>query len=607
MKKLIIVLLLTIINLFPQTYKYAWLSDIHIGAPSATNDVRNVINDINKRNDLSFVVMTGDITERGFNWELDSSKMMFDLLKLPYHIIPGNHDVKWSESGLNKFIELYNDDKFLFENGNTVHIGISSGVPMRSHGGHIASEYANWVFEKLSKYKDSGKEIIFYEHHPLDAELDNVFKITNVLNQFNVKAVLVGHGHANRFFNANGLDVVMGRSTLNRKEGWGYTVVEDSKDSLSFFINNNGKENFWYSIQKNKERKPVLIDTLQFINYNAKILWNKNFDEIVTVPILYKDNYLVYPSFRGVIRVLNLNGNEQWHYDVQCNIISKPYIYKNKLFCGTTQGELLIFDVKSGKLKETISIGSSVTSQLTVFTDTDNIDKLLIGTTAGILYCYDANTLELLWENHSSQKMIETRPIYTKKRILFGSWDNYLFCLDSQTGKLNWKWTENPNFYYSPAAVVPLVNDKSVFVASPDRHVSSIDLITGKTNWREKLNCWESLGISNDGNYIYCKTFEKKFLIANASDGKVYKEFNIDNLISDTMPTEIRQSKSGDVLFGIRNGMVYNVDKDYKTIQSILFEGSSRVHTIQELEDGSFICTNMDGSIIRFRLNNEKI
>lgn len=98
-------------------FRFAFLSDTHIGSPDgkAEEDLRRTVEDINKMTDIAFVVITGDITELGTNDELRRAKQLFDALKVPYHIIPGNHDSGWSESGGVSFITSFGDDKFSFE------------------------------------------------------------------------------------------------------------------------------------------------------------------------------------------------------------------------------------------------------------------------------------------------------------------------------------------------------------------------------------------------------------------------------------------------------------------------------------------------------------
>src|SRR5688500_18413513 len=82
-------------------FRFAFISDTHIGSPDgkAEEDLRRTVEDINKQTGIAFVVLTGDITELGTDDEIRRAKELLDLLKIPYYIIPGNHDTGWSESG----------------------------------------------------------------------------------------------------------------------------------------------------------------------------------------------------------------------------------------------------------------------------------------------------------------------------------------------------------------------------------------------------------------------------------------------------------------------------------------------------------------------------
>src|SRR5215213_5900149 len=81
-------------------FRFAFISDTHIGSPNggAEEDLRRTVADINQMTDIAFVVITGDITELGTDAEIKLAKEILDGLKVPYYIIPGNHDSGWSES-----------------------------------------------------------------------------------------------------------------------------------------------------------------------------------------------------------------------------------------------------------------------------------------------------------------------------------------------------------------------------------------------------------------------------------------------------------------------------------------------------------------------------
>ena len=105
MKKIFFIsfLLLSAILLNAQIkpFRFIHISDTHIGSPDgkAEEDLRRTVEDINRMTGIAFVVLTGDITELGTDDEIKRAKEILDGLKVPWYIIPGNHDTGWSESG----------------------------------------------------------------------------------------------------------------------------------------------------------------------------------------------------------------------------------------------------------------------------------------------------------------------------------------------------------------------------------------------------------------------------------------------------------------------------------------------------------------------------
>lgn len=608
MKKIFIVFLfyLFAVVTYSQNYKYAWISDLHIGAPQADSDLRMVVNDINKRADIKFVVATGDIAEKGENPELELAKQILDSLRVSYQIIPGNHDTKWSESGCTKFKELWLDDKFQFEFQNVLHIGLNSGIPWRGGGGHISVEQIAWLKNLLTSVSKD-QEIILYVHHPLDGDVDNWFEVTNLLVNHNIKAIFIGHGHSNRLMNFANIPSAMGRSTLARPKYAGYTLVELKKDSISLYeIKVDSIPKFWGSLNRKNRISVTQNDSLKFIKYSKQvdILWQQALNKSVSTSLLTSDDKIFSSTIDGTLSCFGLNGKLVWKNDLAKTIFSRPAISNGMLFVGTIEGELLSINPKNGEIIQTIGIDEPITSQL-VLVDAEyygeKITAVIAGTASGKIFCYEIKNLELVWENNSAAGMVETLPLVVQDKIIFGSWDNYLYCLSKSTGSLIWKWTENKNFYYSPAACWPVTDGKNVFVSTPDKHVSAIDLALGTTTWRnDNFSSWESSGISDNHKTIFLKSIQDKFYLINSSDGKLKKEIKIGYSL-DTMPIQISEW-NGNIIFGSKNGIVYLIDKSLNA-QQLFFMGTARIHSIQHVKDNVFAASNMDGNLVVFKLN----
>ncbi len=70
MKKIVVIVFLFFsATSFAQSFKYAFVSDTHIGSANADEDLRRTVADINSQPELEFTIITGDITEMGTNEE----------------------------------------------------------------------------------------------------------------------------------------------------------------------------------------------------------------------------------------------------------------------------------------------------------------------------------------------------------------------------------------------------------------------------------------------------------------------------------------------------------------------------------------------------------
>ncbi|QOJ28301.1 MAG: PQQ-binding-like beta-propeller repeat protein [Ignavibacteriales bacterium] len=603
-KRLITLVFLLSFSLNAQDYSFAWLTDIHIGAPGAEEDLLSCVQDINKRSTISFVVATGDIAEKGRDAELTKAKEILDQLKVPYYIIPGNHDTKWSESGNTIFKQLWKDDKFYFRKGRTAHIGINSGVYWRGGGGHFTAEDLVWLDSIVNK-ESKGFELYFYSHHPLDGDVHNWFKAANILRKGNIKAFFWGHGHNNRLKTIHGIPGAMGRSTLKGKTVWGYTIADSYADSIVLYeANGDTTLKRWGMIDKRTSAPLASVDSLQTIAYNANLLWSKEFHSTLSAPLLIYDKKIYAAFYDGTIRCFDANGRLLWTNTAFGTIVSRPAAASNILAVGTAEGELLTYNATTGALIQSIGLEKKITSQFTIINSVYQGEKTLgvvFGTSDGTLYNYDLFFLNLIWENTSAKAMIETRPLFVKDRILYGAWDNYLYCVDAATGTLNWRWTENQNFYYSPAAAVPVTDGNAVYISVPDKHVSAIDLMLGKTIWRNKsFDAWESIGISQDGKRVFIKATHNKFFMADAATGKMIMESDMKSGL-DTMPVELMEY-DGKVLFTGKHGVIYMADHLKKETLPVLYAGTARAHTVQQISPGVFAASNIDGKILVFSL-----
>ena len=83
--------------------------------------------------------------ENGDRKSLQIAHDLLSQLKIRYYIIPGNHETKWSESGVTAFSQLFGSERFTFEHKGFLFLGFNSGPLMRMADGHVAPQDITWL------------------------------------------------------------------------------------------------------------------------------------------------------------------------------------------------------------------------------------------------------------------------------------------------------------------------------------------------------------------------------------------------------------------------------------------------------------------------------
>src|SRR5262245_37967149 len=169
-------LIMTISFSYGQTeFKFAHISDTHIGSNNAEEDLRRTVQNINNDSTIKFVILSGDITDFGSDAELHLAKQILDSLNKPWYIIPGNHDSNWSESGANSFKNIFGSETFNFMYGGYLFIGTVCGPNMRMSPGQVSRENILRLDSTLNNLKDKNVPLIYVNHYPIDSSLNNWF------------------------------------------------------------------------------------------------------------------------------------------------------------------------------------------------------------------------------------------------------------------------------------------------------------------------------------------------------------------------------------------------------------------------------------------------
>ncbi|WP_315820579.1 PQQ-binding-like beta-propeller repeat protein [Paraflavitalea speifideaquila] len=146
-------------------------------------------------------------------------------------------------------------------------------------------------------------------------------------------------------------------------------------------------------------------------------------------------------------------------------------------------------------------------------------DTVFIGGSDHAFIALGLNDGKLLWKFDGLNGPVVSTPLLYEGKLIFGAWDRNLYALDKQEGKLLWKWNNGSSVInFSPAACIPVAVNGVVYVVAPDRVITAIDAQTGLALWRNnETRVRESIGISNDGKWVYGKTMQDTIVAYAAS------------------------------------------------------------------------------------------
>lgn len=261
-----------------------------------------------------------------------------------------------------------------------------------------------------------------------------------------------------------------------------------------------GGELLWKNENVTGGFSPAISGNQVFVGGKDGYLYSLNF---TNGEILWSTKITAYPGISGVT--------------------SSPTIDKGKVYVGAFNfsggpGSLFCIDAKTGSVLWENETSSSVYFSSPAVHD----DKVFVGT-MGLynssnlkwgapyeFYSFNAKNGELIW-NFSARGSIGSSAALIDNKVLFTSKDRYLYCLNSQTGELVWKKV------IGSSVSSPAINKETIFIGSGELDGEgkfyALDL-NGNILWEFTPNGAVQSSPAVSGDYVYFAT--------NVKNGTVY-------------------------------------------------------------------------------------
>ncbi len=181
-----------------------------------------------------------------------------------------------------------------------------------------------------------------------------------------------------------------------------------------------------------------------------------------------------------------------WKFTAGAGMVSSPTLVNGVCYFGCLDSNIYAIDASTGSMKWTFQTGYQVKSTVAVVNG-----KLFTGADDGNIYCLDANTGSKLWETPAGgitisplgiglEAPVRSSPMVVGNKVYVGSLDGNLYCLDTNSGNVLWKYQTGGQILATPSIV-----DNAVYVASCNQPVNGIlfklDANSGAVIWQKDI------------------------------------------------------------------------------------------------------------------------
>lgn len=196
------------------------ISDMHCGELTFQPEVMESIVERVNRIAPDVVVIAGDLTAAGYEWEYDEAAEWLGRLEAPKVVIPGNHDSrnvgyihfrKHFGKRFSRFRESFDRERAerLRTSGVTV-VGADSSNPDLDEG-HIGREHYAWIRDQFDQPGDIKVFVLHHHLMPIPGTgrerniITDAGDLLALLAQMDIDIVLSGHKHVPYFWGLNGI------------------------------------------------------------------------------------------------------------------------------------------------------------------------------------------------------------------------------------------------------------------------------------------------------------------------------------------------------------------------------------------------------------------
>lgn len=331
-------------------------------------------------------------------------------------------------------------------------------------------------------------------------------------------------------------------------------------------------------------------------------VWEINSGSFSSTRILNNSNWIYSTSDSGIVTCYDFNGNQKWITEILGTTTNNSALYKDILLIATVEGDLYSINSNNGEILQVVGIGENITSDLALIEiSTADIKTIsvVLGTSEGNIFCYDAFSFELLWQKNISTSPIISSPLIEKDKVVILNDDFSLYCVNSKSGSLIWKYEFSVEQNFS-AKNFPVSDGKNIFSLSTDKKIFALDILLGKKIWSSNTK-----GVLNQ--FYIIPDNQELFLIDDKGMMTIYstkngEETNIIDFKKSELFSFIIAEDRENTLVGFSDGSLYMFDSKFVS-KELISANQFPIISLYIISRDEFIVKDINGKIKFYKIN----
>ncbi|MBM4174582.1 MAG: hypothetical protein FJ213_00170 [Ignavibacteria bacterium] len=247
--------------------------------------------------------------------------------------------------------------------------------------------------------------------------------------------------------------------------------------------------------------------------------------------VTVKDSIIFVGNLRGRVHAIELNsGNKIGELDVKAPIYSSIQIRENEIVIATSakiskSRNIIWYDFVNGKENRNYELHSSVESEIVSIGD-----YVFLASTDGSVILLNRDK-SIIWKKNFPTKFY-SKPSSNGNVILIGGIDGSIYCLEFNSGKLQWKFDSKYSIFSGTT-----IDGEFAYFGNENGDFYKIDLRTGQKIW--KLECRSSISAlpSIDFKHTFIGTRKGDIFAIDKNDGTVHWQISAGGLVNNSILT----------------------------------------------------------------------